>query len=92
MNEYTHLAFCNKNGQYDLEKTMYEFLNTILIKIDQEAENFADDKNQGIIITLVDTNIDENLAQLRNRRIGRKMKSLGDMQLLRGNYSEALKR
>jgi hypothetical protein len=91
-NDHTHLAFCNKNGEYGLEKTLYEFLSTILSNIDQEAANFADDKNQGIIITFADINIDEGFVMMKNRRNARKLKSLGDMQLLRGRYHEAIDR
>lgn len=90
INSYTHFAFKNKNNEYDLEKPLYEFLNGILERIDQEAVNFADEKNEGLIITLADINIDEEFTTLKNRRNARKFKCLGDMLLLRGKYGEAI--
>ena len=90
MNNYTHFAFKNKDNEYDLEKPLYDFLGGILERIDQEAANFADEKNEGLIITLADINIDEEFTTLKNRRNARKYKSLGDMLLLRGKYEEAI--
>ena len=81
-NENTHFVFFNKNNQFDLEKPMYDFLNTILKKIEAEAAIFADTKNEGMIITLADINIDEGFTTLKNRRACRKMKSVGDMLML----------
>lgn len=67
-NELAYLAFCNKNNEYDLQKPLYDFLGTIVEKITQEANNFADSKNEGLIITLADINIDEGFTTLKNRR------------------------
>ena len=90
INASIHVALSNTNNQYDLEKPMYEFLDKILIKIDVEAANFADAKNEGLIITLADLNINEDFMTMKSRKICRKMKSVGDMLLLRGNYEEAI--
>ena len=90
INPLFHVALSNTNNQYDLEKPMYEFLDKILNKIDIEAANFADVKNEGLIITLADLNINEDFMTMKNRKICRKMKSVGDMLLLRGNYEEAI--
>ena len=91
-NNFTHFAFKNKNNEFDLEISLYEFLSRILDKIDHEANNFADEKNEGLIITLADINIDEEFVTLENRRNCRKLKSYGDMLLLRGKYTEAIER
>jgi hypothetical protein len=48
-----------------LEKPLFNFLNTILAKIEIEAANFADNKNEGLIITLADINIDEGFTTLK---------------------------
>lgn len=92
INDYTHFAFRSMNNQFDLEKPLYDFFSGILNRIDQEASNFADEKNEGLIITLADINIDEEFTTMKNRRNCRKLKSLGDMLLLRGKYEEALER
>lgn len=63
--EFTHFVFSNKNNEFDLEKPLFNFLNTILAKIEIEAANFADNKNEGLIITLADINIDEGFTTLK---------------------------
>ena len=93
--ENTHFCFL-KDGKFeetqileDLEKLIWQFFNVIVERIDEEAANFADSKNEGLIITLADINVDENFTTMTNRRTCRKLKSAADMLLLRGNLQDA---
>lgn len=73
----------------DISKFVYSFFNVIVERINVEAANFADSKNEGLIITLADINVDENFTTMSNRRICRKLKSAADMLLLRGDLATA---
>lgn len=86
--ENTHIVIQRNSGnskidrkidQFDIERYMYSFLEKILKKIEKEADDFADAKNEGLIITLADISIDESFTTLKNRRTCRKMKSVGDL-------------
>ena len=49
-------------------------------------------KNEGIIVTPVDTDSssEQGVQLLLERKLGRKLKNIGDMHVLRGNIQEAI--
>lgn len=67
LNPDIYVSFCNQQGDVDIEKPLYSFLEKILNKIEVEAHNFADEKNEGIIITMLDINIDEGFGKINSK-------------------------
>lgn len=76
----------------DLDKALQDFIANILKAIDVEIRHLVNTKYEGIIVTPVDTDssTEEGVHLLMSRKLGRKLKNIGDMHVLWGNLQEAI--
>jgi hypothetical protein len=68
----------------DLDKALQDFIANILKAIDVEIRHLVNTKYEGIIVTPVDTDssTEEGVHLLMSRKLGRKLKNIGDMHVL----------
>ena len=67
-------------------------MEEILKGIEMETRHLINTKNEGIIVTPVDTDStsEEGINLLVSRKLGRKLKNIGDMQVMKGSLQEAI--
>ena len=76
----------------EVQEAICSFMAHIMTSIDVEIRQLVNTKHEGIIVTPVDTDsaTGEGVNKLMERKLGRKLKNIGDMHVLRGNIQEAM--
>ena len=79
-----HAVVARVNSKSEIDQPLNEFMAKVMAAIDIEIRHLVNTKHEGIIVTPVDTDsaTEEGVNKLVERKLGRKLKNIGDMHVL----------